>query len=236
MKVVLALFLIILVTGCATTKVGPVDRFSLLPQNIPVAMQDLTPMDMAYLDKSQYLVQMEAAKGKDTGEKRVGLIFTSETMRQQPISLTSINLKSWLVKGLKNQGYFLERTNNQTQVVILVEYGVEEINNPVYVQQFHKKLYNRYLNLRALNYPAFRDKRQQKVLWEVRLSSLGPESNMNKILPVLSALVPEAVNQQTTQTLLVAPGDPRLQMTKELPTAISVEEFKPTVEELKVFN
>jgi hypothetical protein len=236
MKCVLPIFLIILLSGCATTKVGPVDRFSLLPQEIPISMQSLTPMDMAYLDKSQFLVQMEAAKGKTSGDKRVGLIFTTETMRQQPISLTSINLKSWLVKALKTQGYFLERTNSQTQVVILVEYGIEEINNPVYVQQFHKKLYNRYLNLRALNYPSYRDKREQQVLWEVRLSSLGPESNMNKVLPVLTALVPEAVNQQVTQTLLISPGDPRLEISKEAPTAISVEEFKPTVEELKVFN
>ena len=236
MKIFLPLFLIILLTGCATVKTGPVGRFSLLPETTPVHMQDLTPMDMAYLDKSQFLVQMEAAKGKEKGGKRIGLIFTTETMRQQPISITSINLKSWLVKGLKTIGYFLERTNAQTQVVILVEYGVEEINNPTYVQQFHKKIYNRYLNLRALNYSAYRDSKRQKVLWEVRLSSLGPESNMNKILPVLSALVPEAINQQVTQTLLVSPRDPRLEMTKEVPTAISVEEFKPTVEELKVFN
>jgi hypothetical protein len=236
MKAVLALFLIIFLAGCATTKVGPVDRFSLLPENTPIHMQDLSPMDMAYLDKSQFLVQVEAAKGKDSGGKRVGLIFTTETMHQQPISITSINLKSWLVKGLKTQGYFFERTNPQTQAVILVEYGVEEINNPIYQQQFHKKLYNRYLNLRALNYPAYRESRAQKVLWEVRLSSLGPESDMNKILPVLSALVPEVVNQSVTQNLLVAPGDPRLELTKEVPTAISVEEFKPTVEELKVFN
>lgn len=236
MKAFLPLFLIILLSGCATTKVGPVERFSLLPETTPVNMQELTPMDMAYLDRSQFLVQIEAAKGKDGGGKRVGLIFTTETMRQQPISLTSINLKTWLVKGLKTQGYFIERTNSLTQTVILVEYGIEEVKNNLYTQQFHKKLYNRYLNLRALNYPAYRDKKEQKVLWEARISSLGPEMDMNKILPVLSALVPEVVNQASNQSLLVAPKDPRLELTKELPTAISVEEFKPTVEELKVFN
>lgn len=234
-KQIWGLLILTSLIGCTTLPKGSVTDFSLLPPE-ELSLDKISVYDMAYLDKAQYLVSIEGAKGKMASQKRVGLIFTTETLKQQQISITSINLKSWLVKELKGNGYYIERISPRSQVVILVEYGVQEIKNSTYEQQFQKKLYNRYLNLRALNYPKFKEDKQIEVLWETRISSLGPETDINKILPVLSALVPEVVGQNKKEILLVAKNDPRLENTKEVPTAISVEEFKPTVEELKFFN
>lgn len=234
-KAVLGFLILLIFTGCATTGQS-VRQFSLLKPQSATSLNSLSVYDMAYLDKSHYFVNVEGAKGKSEGRKRVGLIFTTETLKQQKISLNSINLKTWISKNLKQQGYYIERITSQTQVVVLVEYGVEEYKNEQYSSQFKEKLNNRYLNLRALDYPAFRDKKEQKVLWEVRVNSIGPEQDIGKILPIIGAFVGEGINRNITDKFFISNNDPRLDITKEIPTAISVDEFKPTVDELKFFN
>jgi hypothetical protein len=229
------LLILLILSGCATTS-NSVREFSILKKEPLIKVDDLSTYDMAYLDKSHYFVQIESAVTKEKAQKRVGMIFTTETLKQQKISLNSINLKSWISKSLKNQGYFIERISSSSQVVILVEYGMEEYPSVKYQQNFKGKLYNRYLNLRALNYPAFKKQKQQKVLWELRVSSIGPDTEIGKILPILGAFVGEGLGKTLEDKFFISNNDPRLDSTKEIPTAISVEEFKPTVEELKFFN
>lgn len=230
------LFLILLIlTGCATGQKS-LTNFSILPQDSAVKMDSLSIADLAYLDKSHYLIQVEGAKSKNKAKKMVGLIFTSETLKQQGLSLNSIYLKSWLKTALKTQGYYLERISSRSQVVILVEYGFDPVEGKKYQQEFKGKLYNRYLKMKALAYPELRNNQEQKVLWEVRVSSIGPDTEMGKILPVLAAFVSEGIEQNVESKYFVSTNDPRLESTNTIPTSISVEEFKPTVEELNFFN
>ena len=90
--------------------------------------------------------------------------------------------------------------------------------------------------MKALDYPELRNNKEHKVLWETRVSSIGPETEMAKILPVLAAFVEEGLDKNVEAKYFVSTNDPRLEPTKTIPTSISVEEFKPTVEELKFFN
>ena len=227
------LFLILLIsTGCATSK-KDLTQFSILPEVSQVSVNSLSDFDLAYLDRGHYLVQLEGAKSSIKPKKLVGLIFTTETLKQQGLSLNSIYLKSWLKTSLKTQGYYLERISSKSQVVLLVEYGLSEYSSG---KDFKGKLYNRYLKIKALDYQQLRSQDKQEVLWEVRVSSIGPETEISKILPVLAAFVDEGIEKNVENKRFISTNDPKLEQTKPIPSAISVEEFKPTVEELNFFN
>lgn len=224
-------FLILLISSCASTN-KPVTEFTLLSKSAISSLEKMDGSQIASLDRGQYLVQIEGAFRKTSSKNKTGLIFVNDTLKQKEISLESIFLKNWIKKILKNNQYYIERLSTQSKVVVLVEYGTEELVHP----KTKEKLQNRYLKMRAIDYSLFKKNKTQDVFWEARISSLGYDIEMKEILPKLAAFLDEAVEKDVNYKMWLSEEDPRFELTKQIPTAISVDEFKPTVEELKFFN
>lgn len=226
--ILLALFL----TGCATTS----------SQNLPsrevIGLEGLDPYEVSNLDKGQYFLAINSKAYKTGLKKRASIIFINNQMKQKNINLNTVNLRYWLKNQLAKREYFIDRLSPLIQIAVLVEYGVEPVNSPAYQQKFDKVLFNRYLKVYAIDYAKFKNSKKVDIVWDVDISSLGPSEDLSKVLPVLASFIPDVLEQnlEKGKKVIVPQNDPRLEATKEVPTSIPVDDFKPTVDELNFFN
>lgn len=219
MKKLAFLTILILATGCATTGGKNNDTVS-VPK-------------VSSLDRNKYVVSVNSKNFNSKLKKRASIIFINSQMKQKNINVNAVNLRHWISSSLSKKGYYLDRLGPLINFAILVEYGIEPLNNR---EGQEEVMFNRYIKLSAIDYNKFKQNKKVSLLWETKIHSVGPDSDLSKILPVVSGFLNESIETDLTQEYVLDANDPRLEITKEVPTTIPVDDFKPTLDELNFFN
>lgn len=233
MQYIFLIFLFIL-SSCSSLSKKPLDlrKLSLIKESKLSNLESLSLRDLAFLDKEQYLIHVESATTENYKINNVGIVFVNESLKQQGLTLGSIHLKKWIEDAFLIKNYQVERINKSTQVVVLVEYGVNNVPpNP----NIPYKLHQRFLSLRALDYKKLKIG-ELHVFWEMKISSIGVSTEINKILPILASFIENNIGTNFENHYLLSINDPQLERTKKIPSGIIIDDFKPTVEELNFFN
>ena len=224
------LFPLLLTLGCSSS----LKKADSSLENL--SLVGLSLSDLSNLDEKQFLIEVQAKKNKDGFKKRAALVFLNPEMTNRKLNLNTINLKFWLRGFLNDKGYLLEKLNSKTNLVIVVSYGVSAAHNKNYEETFGKSLTQKKLEIKALDYQALK-KDNHKPFWEGKISSVGPENDISLILPAMASFLKDVIDTDLDSNRIIIPSnDPRLQLTKEVPTAIPIDEFKPSIEELNFFN
>lgn len=229
--------LLIFIVGCAhsPSKNKNIEELSLLDPKQNLSLQGLTPQDFNSLDFESYLLFIDSDV-KELGKSQIaGVLFVNELLKKQVVSLNSIYLKGWIKDSLRSKTYYVDKLSSKTKIIILTDYYVNEI------KIFNNKnesipFFNRVLTLKALDYQEYKNNKKEVIQWEIRISSLGPSNNINKILPVLASFIETAVGTKSNTRYIISSNDPLLKKTQSVPHSIPVDDFKPSVEELNFFH
>lgn len=219
-----------LTLGCASS----------LKKEAPVvssqSLEGLSISDLANLDKKQFLIELNSFKKEENFKRKASLVFLNPEMSNRRLNLNTINLKFWLRGFLNDKGYILEKLHSKSSIVIVVDYGISSIKSPAYEQTFGKSLSQKTLTIKAYNYQDLK-KEKSKILWEGKITNLGPEADLSVVLPVMASFLKDVMETNVSKSQIMIPhNDPKLELTKEVPTAIPIDDYKPSIEELNLFN
>ena len=219
MKKLAFLTILLLATGCATTGNKTIEEVK-VPK-------------VSSLDKNKYVVSVNAKNFNSKLKKRASIIFINSQMKQKGVNVNAVNLRHWISNSLSKKGYYLDRLGPLINFAILVEYGIEPLSSK---EGQEEVMFNRYIKLSAIDYAKFKQSKKVSLLWETKIHSVGPDSDLSKILPIVAGFLNESVETDLSKEYVLDSNDPRLESTKEVPTTIPVDDFKPTLDELNFFN
>ena len=219
MKKLAFLTILLLATGCATTGTKSIEEVQ-VPK-------------VSSLDKNKYVVSVNAKNFNSKLKKRASIIFINSQMKQKGVNVNAVNLRHWISNSLSKKGYYIDRLGPLINFAILVEYGIEPISSR---EGQEEVMFNRYIKLSAIDYAKFKQNKKVNLLWETKIHSVGPDSDLSKILPIVAGFLNESVETDLSKEYVLDSNDPRLESTKEVPTTIPVDDFKPTLDELNFFN
>ena len=237
MKKLLILSLSWIIVSCTTSGVKesktPLEMVQ--PKAVDTHLiEGLTYGDLVTLDKSTYLVELQGKnyKNLESKNKKAALIVVNEKFKQRSLNVPSINLKYWLKKQLNSKSYYVESyLNSKTPTVVLVQFGERSMPNDKVGE-----LKVRYLRLIAVDYQAYKNKKEVVPIWEGQISSVGPSKGVEDMLPILGSFIDRSIGQDVKERILMPATDPILDKTKDVPVSIVIDDLKPSLEEIEFFN